>query len=200
VRLYFIAIITSISLLLIWSCSKKNDCNQAPNEFVYLSESQLSKIPYSDSNKLELISNLGDTSLFIIPANGIQLNYEARYNGGNPDCPEPYTMYEYAYLHFIQSKHNQDITYLGMALYGDRGNVYNLSHTLVIEVNTKTFNFDVWLLNDSSYKDTVTIGNTLFHGLKTFASDSSSMIYNHHYGILQVKYPDNKSWRGTLLK
>ncbi|MFI5221334.1 MAG: hypothetical protein ACHQK8_03335 [Bacteroidia bacterium] len=191
--LNFIFILT---VLLFSSCVKNYDdgCGNPPT-YRYLTSDEKSKIPYSVTDSIKFVSSNNDTIIF---RPGSKWKFQSFYDHTPFKCQNYYDEnLAYVFYSPTQSRINwiELMAALTTNLYNCNG--YGLQeHVILINANTgnSVYLDDLTYMVDANYKDTLTINGKIFYGHDLMGCDSSRLFYNHHEGILRIKFPDNQVW------
>ncbi len=170
----------------------------------YVSDDNKSKIPYTGTDTLVFISDVGDTATLYGQGKQTYMQVLSTYSSNNPDCGNiSYWNFEHIVLTFIGS--NSAINKL----------VYGLSYPFVFQNNnppspiteSNALGFEIssgigvliscgsftsYANNNINYIDSVAINGLTYKGVNL--CDSSKGLYNYQYGILRFKDASHKTW------
>jgi hypothetical protein len=186
-------------------CKKHNTCPEDSHYPYYITESDLTKIPYQKDGLDTLIyTSNGDTA--ILYGTGSKRDFAYHIYETSMACPSvDYNDYEILYYTFKGNHPNLSIItcHYQRSFFAPSGQGYfsrNFSKYSIRRGNN--YRYDTNTLNDTTlYADSVLIGNFLYKGIsakgrKGPAEDidnSLIVLYNYQYGMLRI-IDNGKTW------
>ncbi len=170
---------------------KRDNCSkiQPPDEYYNVTETDLSKIPFSGDDTLTYVSDAGDTANLYGQEKIVSYDH-VRHGIDGPDCPWHY--WDFIYQHVNYTFKGTD------SLYMLKYNIYTSADyrepILHFQFNEEKSDGgpDVYN-NESYYTSSIMINGKTISAIRVI-DPNVEFVFNYRYGFLQIKFHPGKTW------
>ena len=194
IKLHFILLVI-VSSFLLQNCKRESYCSytSTTQHYYNLKESNKARIPYTGSDTLIFISNLGDTAILIGESNN---RYYIKHSSGlsNADCGIPEDEFNYENVLYEYNGTNPYFHTLKLIIYKyDKILDPQFDNLDVLSDYFNNFSAFEDIDFTSQLKDSVLINGSVQYGVYLDHS-SNKVLFNYQMGVLKVTDDNNRIW------